>query len=125
MILTMNNAVNNAINHGIPQSRALSSSTTDTATTTTTTTNKMDMIGSPDPISCIRPVQYYRPANETDTEKAWREQRERIDQAHHTFWYHNNQTFERARHVFTQQIVETTGKPPTDQDMDKFYCQFY
>ncbi|KAI9594844.1 hypothetical protein BDF19DRAFT_98393 [Syncephalis fuscata] len=83
-----------------------------------------DMIGSPDLVSGIRPVKYHIPANETDTERQWREQRERVDQGHHNFWYNNNKQFKAKQQQFIQQFTKDNGVAPTDEEMTTFYRQF-
>lgn len=56
-----------------------------------------DMIGTPDPISNLRPVKYYIPTNETTDEREWRESCIKVDKFNEDFWHHNNTLFVQAK----------------------------
>jgi hypothetical protein len=56
-----------------------------------------DMIGTPDPISNLRPVKYYIPPNETAEEKEWRESCIKVDAFNEDFWHSNNTLFVQAK----------------------------
>jgi hypothetical protein len=55
------------------------------------------MIGTPDPISNLRPVKYYIPPNETAEEKEWRESCIKVDAFNEDFWHRNNTLFVQAK----------------------------
>ena len=62
-----------------------------------------DMIGTPDPISNLRPVKYYIPSNETAEEREWRESCQRVDAFNEDFWQKNNTLFMNAKAEFEDQ----------------------
>jgi hypothetical protein len=68
-----------------------------------TTPVAADMIGTPDPISNLRPVKYYIPSNETTEEREWRESCQRVDAFNEDFWQKNNTLFMNAKAEFEDQ----------------------
>ena len=70
-----------------------------------------DMIGTPDPISNLRPVKYYVSPNETAEEKEWRESCIKVDAFNEEFWHHNNTMFVQAKADYEEQCkMRKTGK---------------
>lgn len=61
------------------------------------------MIGTPDPISNLRPVKYYTPPNETAEEKEWRESCIKVDAFNEDFWHKNNTLFAQAKADYEEQ----------------------
>lgn len=77
------------------------------------------MIGTPDPISNLRPVKYYIPPDETKEvkkkerikitvndfaqEREWRESCQRVDEFNQNFWYKNNLMFAEAKAEYEEQ----------------------
>ncbi|KAG1449984.1 hypothetical protein G6F46_010712 [Rhizopus delemar] len=82
-----------------------------------------DMIGTPDPISNLRPVKYYVLPNETKEEKEWRESCERVDEFNHKFWYENNSMFIKAKADYEEEL-KMNGKEVTAEAMSMFYKDF-
>ncbi|GAA5801186.1 hypothetical protein HPULCUR_006629 [Helicostylum pulchrum] len=82
-----------------------------------------DMIGTPDPISNLRPVKYYIPSNETREEKEWRESCIKVDQFNEEFWHHNNTLFVNAKAEYEAQLKEK-GEEVTAEAMSVFYKDF-
>ncbi|CEP16453.1 hypothetical protein [Parasitella parasitica] len=62
-----------------------------------------DMIGTPDPISNLRPVKYYISPHETAEEREWRESCQRVDAFNQSFWQNNNMLFMKAKAEFEDQ----------------------
>ncbi|KAI9276449.1 hypothetical protein BY458DRAFT_121609 [Sporodiniella umbellata] len=82
-----------------------------------------DMIGTPDPISNLRPVKYYVSPNETKEEREWRESCQRIDEFNHKFWYENNLMFVKAKSEYEEQL-KNSGQEVTPEAMSLFYKDF-
>ncbi|KAI8882459.1 hypothetical protein K501DRAFT_99301 [Backusella circina FSU 941] len=82
-----------------------------------------DMIGTPDPISNLRPVKYYIPANETEEEKEWRESCIKVDAFNHDFWHRNNLMFTQAKEEYERNLTDK-GEQVTAEAMSVFYKDF-
>ncbi|KAI8381479.1 uncharacterized protein BYT42DRAFT_566688 [Radiomyces spectabilis] len=82
-----------------------------------------DMIGTPDPISNLRPVKYYVSPHETEEEKEWRLLQQRVDEFNQTFWRNNNLMFVRAKAEYEDQLI-ARGEPVTAEAMSIFYKDF-
>ncbi|KAI9365315.1 hypothetical protein BD770DRAFT_378271 [Pilaira anomala] len=81
------------------------------------------MIGTPDPISNLRPVKYYIPPNESAEEKEWRESCIKVDQFNEEFWHHNNTLFVKAKADYEAQLIEK-GEEVTAEALSVFYKDF-
>ncbi|KAL0136143.1 hypothetical protein V8B55DRAFT_1553456 [Mucor lusitanicus] len=88
-----------------------------------TTPVAADMIGTPDPISNLRPVKYYISPNETTEEKEWRESCQRVDAFNEDFWQKNNTLFMNAKAEFEDQF-RARGEEVTAEAMSVFYKDF-
>ncbi|CEI89680.1 hypothetical protein RMCBS344292_04029 [Rhizopus microsporus] len=82
-----------------------------------------DMIGTPDPISNLRPVKYYIPPDETKEEREWRESCQRVDEFNQSFWYKNNLMFAEAKAEYEEQLRKS-GQEVTAEAMSVFYKDF-
>ncbi|KAG2184500.1 hypothetical protein INT43_000409 [Umbelopsis isabellina] len=73
-----------------------------------------DMIGTPDPVSNLRPVRYFIPLDESPEDKEWRLHRQRVDDFNESFWSANNALFINAQADFEDQsrIFYSIGSPP-------------
>ncbi|KAI8997792.1 hypothetical protein BDB01DRAFT_772441 [Pilobolus umbonatus] len=81
------------------------------------------MIGTPNPISNLRPVKYYIPPNETLEEREWRESCQRIDAFNEEFWHNNNTLFIKAKAEYQEQL-QAKGEEITAEAMSVFYKDF-
>ncbi|KAG2227358.1 hypothetical protein INT45_004313 [Circinella minor] len=102
---------------------------------TTTTTNARlstdsllkpiaaDMIGTPDPVSNLRPVRYYVFQKESNAEKEWREIKEKVDKFNQNFWYNNNKMFINAKAEY-EDILKQNGETVTPEALSIFYKDF-
>ncbi|KAI9282887.1 hypothetical protein BC943DRAFT_354027 [Umbelopsis sp. AD052] len=82
-----------------------------------------DMIGTPDPISNLRPVKYYVAANETPEETEWRLHRQRVDQFNEDFWSSNNALFVNAKAEY-EESIRARGEKVTAEALSVFYKDF-
>ncbi|KAL1933759.1 hypothetical protein VTP01DRAFT_7849 [Rhizomucor pusillus] len=82
-----------------------------------------DMIGTPDPISNLRPVRYYIPPDETEAEKEWRLMQQRVDEFNQDFWTRNNSMFLQAKAEYEEQLKQR-GKQVTPEALSIFYKDF-
>lgn len=81
------------------------------------------MIGTPDPISNLRPVKYYIPPNETAEEKEWRESCIKVDAFNEKFWHDNNTMFAQAKADY-EDSLKAKGEEVTAEAMSVFYKDF-
>ncbi|KAI8376935.1 hypothetical protein BD560DRAFT_391209 [Blakeslea trispora] len=82
-----------------------------------------DMIGTPDPISNLRPVKYYVPSDETEEQREWRESCQKVDDFNEKFWHANNTLFVEAKAKYEAQLKES-GQEITAEAMSIFYKDF-
>ncbi|XP_029162778.1 APOPT family protein CG14806, mitochondrial [Nylanderia fulva] len=83
-----------------------------------------DLIGSPDPVSNLRPIIFARSAKETYFEKKYINLREETQRWHQEFWIKHNTSFIEERKQF-QELLRAQGKKElTADDMSVFYKQF-
>ncbi|CDS06825.1 hypothetical protein LRAMOSA09350 [Lichtheimia ramosa] len=82
-----------------------------------------DMIGTPDPVTNLRPVRYYVPPDETQEEKEWRLQQERVDEYNQNFWRKNNTMFTEAKAEYEEKLRQN-GEQVTAEAMSVFYKDF-
>ena len=52
-----------------------------------------DWIGPPDSVSNLRPIKFYIPSDETELQKCYRLQREKVQQWNQQFWLKHNIKF--------------------------------
>ncbi|KAI8051392.1 uncharacterized protein B0P05DRAFT_562562 [Gilbertella persicaria] len=81
------------------------------------------MIGTPDPISNLRPVKYYIPTDETEQEKEWRESCQKVDAFNEEFWHKNNTLFTQAKADYEAEL-KAKGQEITAEAMSVFYKDF-
>ncbi|CAO3695395.1 unnamed protein product [Rhizopus stolonifer] len=81
------------------------------------------MIGTPNPISNLRPVKYYVSPEETKEEREWRESCQRVDEFNQKFWHDNNLLFVKAKSDYEEQL-KNSGKEVTAEAMSVFYKDF-
>ncbi|KAI9311643.1 hypothetical protein BX666DRAFT_1994098 [Dichotomocladium elegans] len=83
----------------------------------------LDMIGTPDPVSNLRPVRYYIPPNETKEEREWRLLRQKVDDFNQNFWTANNTLFVNAKAEYEAEL-RRKGHDVTPEAMSVFYKDF-
>ncbi|KAK9765822.1 hypothetical protein K7432_005539 [Basidiobolus ranarum] len=91
--------------------------------TSTTDLSEKTLIGNPDPISNIRPVKYYVPANESPEDTEWRLWNERVDKLHQDFWSNNNRKFLKEKEEYVSKIKQEKGSVSAE-DLSIFYKSF-
>ncbi|CAM0135815.1 hypothetical protein VKS41_001749 [Umbelopsis sp. WA50703] len=82
-----------------------------------------DMIGTPDPVSNLRPVRYFVSVDETPEDKEWRLHRQRVDDFNESFWSANNALFVNAQADFEDE-VRARGEKVTAEALSVFYKDF-
>ncbi|KAG0183389.1 hypothetical protein DFQ28_008878 [Apophysomyces sp. BC1034] len=82
-----------------------------------------DMIGTPDPISNLRPVKYYVAPNETEDEKEWRLAQQEVDEFNQSFWTANNALFNQAKIDYEHELQQR-GEEVTPEALSVFYKDF-
>ncbi|KAL0075167.1 hypothetical protein J3Q64DRAFT_1824565 [Phycomyces blakesleeanus] len=82
-----------------------------------------DMIGTPDPVSNLRPVKYYIPQNESEQDKEWRLIQQSADEFNQNFWTTNNAMFVHAKAEYESQL-NARGKEVTPEELSIFYKDF-
>ncbi|KAF9913931.1 Apoptogenic protein 1, mitochondrial, partial [Lobosporangium transversale] len=55
------------------------------------------LVGTPHPVSNLRPIKYPVPENESQEDRAFRERCERVDAFNQNFWVNNNAMFNKAK----------------------------
>ncbi|CAL1527130.1 unnamed protein product [Lymnaea stagnalis] len=86
-----------------------------------------DLIGPPDTVSNIRPVQFYVPPNETTAEKMFRLRRAEVLEWNQSFWAHHNSKFfkEKDQYIQSHQSKDVDGKPSlSPEELSVFYRSF-
>jgi hypothetical protein len=63
-----------------------------------------DWLGPPDPESKIRPIQLRQVVGETDVERNYRLEREKLNRFNSTFWAHHNRLFEQSKADFINEV---------------------
>ncbi|KAJ2818689.1 hypothetical protein GGI24_005021 [Coemansia furcata] len=81
------------------------------------------LVGPPHPVSNIRPVKFYIPADETPQERRYRELREDGLRRDHEFWLDNNRRFEQGKEEFERAVVGRAGGCTVD-DLSIYYKQY-
>ncbi|KAF7727352.1 hypothetical protein EC973_007661 [Apophysomyces ossiformis] len=81
------------------------------------------MIGTPDPVSNLRPVKYYVPPNETAEEREWRLTQTKVDEFNQSFWSANNALFTQAKAEYEREL-QLRGEEVTAEAMSVFYKDF-
>ncbi|KAI8148758.1 hypothetical protein BJV82DRAFT_589516 [Fennellomyces sp. T-0311] len=81
------------------------------------------MIGTPDPVSNLRPVRYHVAANESDADREWRQIRERVDEFNQSFWETNNTMFIKAKAEYEDSLKQK-GEQVTPEALSVFYKDF-
>ncbi|KAI8079790.1 uncharacterized protein BX664DRAFT_341456 [Halteromyces radiatus] len=99
-------------------SRSISTKTNDISQPVTE-----DMIGTPDPISNLRPVKYFISPTESTEEKEWRLLQQKVDDFNQTFWTNNNTMFSKAKEEYEQQLL-ANGQEVTAEALSVFYKDF-
>ncbi|KAI9018140.1 hypothetical protein CLU79DRAFT_761902 [Phycomyces nitens] len=82
-----------------------------------------DMIGTPDPVSNLRPVKYYIPLNESEQDKEWRLIQQKADDFNQNFWTTNNAMFVNAKADYENQLI-AKGEEVTPEALSIFYKDF-
>ncbi|KAK0045747.1 APOPT family protein Y39B6A.34 mitochondrial [Biomphalaria pfeifferi] len=88
---------------------------------------KFDLIGPPDPISNVRPIQFHVPLKETATEKSFRLRHSEILQWNQNFWAHHNSSFfkEKENYILEHQEIDSDGKTSISAEkLSVFYKRF-
>lgn len=81
-------------------------------------------IGPPDPVSNIRPVRFQVHAEETDTERIFRQRQKETIEWNHAFWKKHNATFFKEKEDFVETIKQTTGEKASIEELSQFYRKF-
>ncbi|KAJ2807444.1 hypothetical protein H4R21_000478, partial [Coemansia helicoidea] len=81
------------------------------------------LVGPPHPVSNIRPVRFYVPADETAAERRYREMREEAADRDHRFWLDNNTRFEHGKAEFERRTAAAKGACSID-DLSEYYRQY-
>ncbi|KAG0243888.1 hypothetical protein BGW41_001077 [Actinomortierella wolfii] len=83
------------------------------------------LVGTPHPVSNLRPVLYPIPDQESEADRQLREQRERVDAFNQDFWSRNNALFNQAKAEYEAKIIEKNGGTPvTTEELSVFYKDF-
>jgi len=90
-----------------------------------------DWIGPPDPVSKIRPVQQFVPANEATLETMFRDKQASVLAWNHQYWKKHNKAFKKERRRFVAEQQQLQAGPPdaasapvSDDQMAVFYRDF-
>ncbi|OZJ04096.1 hypothetical protein BZG36_02852 [Bifiguratus adelaidae] len=84
---------------------------------------RLDLIGTPDPVSNLRPVKYYIDADESAEEKEWRLLQQSVDRFNQDFWAENNRLFQQAKHDYEDNL-RAQGQAITPEALSIFYNDF-
>lgn len=87
-----------------------------------------DIYGPPDPVSNIQTVSFYKPPDETQTEKMFRLRRTEVLEWNHKFWADHNTKFFKEKAEFVKLLepsIKVSGKKSTPaEQMSVFYRKF-
>ncbi|KAJ1991119.1 hypothetical protein GGI25_003563 [Coemansia spiralis] len=81
------------------------------------------LVGPPHPISNIRPIKFYVPADETPAERTYRELREEAVAKDHEFWLNNNMHFEQGKMDFERKAIQEKGQCTID-DLSEYFAKY-
>ncbi|GJJ72184.1 apoptogenic protein 1 [Entomortierella parvispora] len=121
---------------GISRRYTSAAASTSASTTTTTSSRKREsldpatntdkfLVGTPHPVSNLRPVLYPVPKNESEDDRIFRERRERVDAFNQNFWVNNNTMFNKAKAEYEAKIRAQNGNVAvTTEELSVFYKDF-
>jgi hypothetical protein len=69
---------------------------------------RYDWIGPPNPDSKIRPIKLRQFNDETEIERFYRLEKEKLNQWNSDFWAHHNQHFEKSKADFINKVCLVT-----------------
>ncbi|KAG0042946.1 hypothetical protein BGZ83_012004 [Gryganskiella cystojenkinii] len=83
------------------------------------------LVGTPHPVSNLRPVLYPIPENESTEDRIFRERRERVDAFNQHFWVNNNIMFNKAKAEYEEKVrAQNGGVAVTTEELSVFYKDF-
>ncbi|KAI6189868.1 COA8 family protein Y39B6A.34, mitochondrial [Aphelenchoides bicaudatus] len=87
---------------------------------------RYDWLGPPDQDSKIRPIQLRQVANETNIERSYRLEREKLNRFNSTFWAEHNRLFEKSKASFIEEYKKKHGalSQIDPNKMSEFYTSF-
>ncbi|KAF7994551.1 hypothetical protein HCN44_004023 [Aphidius gifuensis] len=84
----------------------------------------VDKIGPADDISNLRKIIFKKNDNETETEKLYREARDKTQKWNHKFWSDHNTKFTTERKEFQKKLMVNGKDSVTADEMSVFYKNF-